>query len=1650
MPASKHPSKEPKRAPDALLPLKLLSLDGGGVRGLSSITILEHLMDRVNKRRAEKGLAPQEPWQVFDMIGGTSTGGLIAIMLGRLHMSVSECKRKYQELAASAFTPANSKFNLPARSWRFISAGAVFDPLKLEAAIDDIISQAVHRNQSGSKTALAKDILLYNPDTESGNTCKTFVVATDEDTTRAVLFRSYQNPQREADLLESCRIWEACRATSAATTFFPPLSIGNRTFLDGGVLHNNPVELVNREAMDLWPNETPLLLSIGTGVAPEKPFKGDLAAIIRRLKDIATETEKTHVSFQDGSGRVMKSRNKYFRFNAPEIGSIGLEEWQKMKELEESTVKYISRNLSQTESCVEKLLEVDTSEIRDRNKKIIRWISEIPVQLDHSIVKEKIGHVKVGKWVIDKQLAPWVAAKNATMPVFWLRGVTGMGKTSIMSQIIEWYQEKLKPGEQVAYFYCSRAFNNRQDPVEILRSILAQLSSTRDYSTVHSSILAEYNERIEKDTLDVKFSLKETTKLLGQIAGDNSIMVTLIIDGLDECNDFSKLLLQLKQLFAEAPSLKIVLASRMQVLRPPNFPSQKEVVITSQTNAEDIKNYVHSQVFERDIRLLNDAKPEVREKFEKTLEDSLNVHAQGMFRWVELQLATFFPVNRDVLRRRDVEKKLRNLQSSVPQQLGEVYEQIYNMNAAHDTEDLVTVERVYKWMLGVKRNLTFDELIEAISVNKEANTDPHGEEVTKDYIKRVCANFIIGHDTENGTTVQFAHASVKDYLESRRSGEYARGPVHGQIAESCLLYLSRVEREMINEVYDKDGFPNYALAYWPWHVSEASANGFPMTIKDLSDLFSPERFAVWVKMIRDKAINLRHDHDNSIQDKLQDCVSETPNRLFLACAWNIVDLVKYLITNPQTSPNFDVNELNENKETALYIASKYGHHEIAEKLLGYGAEVDKECGQLCGALQVAASNGHTNIVRLLLSQGANVKLYDFLALIEASRNGYEPVVQLLMCSLAKSHAQRKREKMEKPNSRDVNGVTLLIPYAQEQHTREVVAQSDVQLTSSRHVRIDTNVTTAENGISIEEGFQYSLLAAARNNHKETITALLDKAPSVGILRLARKEHINEALRIAVKKGHESLVQLLLSKWEADPFHVGEAGYSAIEVAAQNGYEELVNSFLDTKPSGDIQDLGSPALLQATKSGHWAIVESLIEKGARISSAKVTIDALKAAVRDGNEKVVKLLLHYSQNLDDTYGIALTEEAEDGNEAAVNLLLLMGATDSDDDSDNPVMQNAAANIHEKAIKLLLDHDAESNNPSIGTSLQRAAGAGHELIVRLLLDHNADPNTAQDQESPLAIAVKNGHLSIARLLLDNGADCNAIGPSGSALQLATEYGSQEMVRLLIDRGADVNASNNRGTALQLAASAGRQLIVGELLRANPDIDAAEGGITPLQGAAARGHKGITNLLLTRAADVNCEGRDGTALHNAAAGGHKAVVDILLAHGANINAECGKYGTALQAAIMEGKVAIVEYLLEKGARDFSHGGSRRWNESTSTWEGEEGNSLENGDIGHEVAAGHRDSILRMTRVRAAKKAKVNFHERVAIISRNQSRLNLDGLSSSRRSSLNMDCSPPQSPLLPLSRTASRGRSPLGSPRMLVSEDDVEDYITMRQQSRS
>ncbi|KAK0187036.1 hypothetical protein F5146DRAFT_1063360 [Armillaria mellea] len=127
-------------------PLNLLSLDGGGIRGLSSLVILHVIMKRVQICKKLQDIP--KPFEYFDLIGGTSTGGLIAIMLGKLKMSTGESLEKYTQISSMVFSPENRK--------RFYG-----DTMFKTSTLEDEIS----RNSSSSLgTATMRSCWILMPD----------------------------------------------------------------------------------------------------------------------------------------------------------------------------------------------------------------------------------------------------------------------------------------------------------------------------------------------------------------------------------------------------------------------------------------------------------------------------------------------------------------------------------------------------------------------------------------------------------------------------------------------------------------------------------------------------------------------------------------------------------------------------------------------------------------------------------------------------------------------------------------------------------------------------------------------------------------------------------------------------------------------------------------------------------------------------------------------------------------------------------------------------------------------------------------------------------------------------------------------------------------------------------------------------------------------------------------------------------------------------------------------------------------------------------------------------------------------------------------------------------------------------------------------
>ncbi|WEW56312.1 hypothetical protein PRK78_001755 [Emydomyces testavorans] len=261
-------------------------------------------------------------------------------------MSVAETRKQYILFSEDVFRPKRSSYN-PARAFDFYQANGKFDHIPLEHRIKELV-----KAKTGSEDTLLQD------DDEA--TCKVFVTAIQRENTDATVFRSYDT--ESVDLLyDYCKIWEGARATTAASTFFEPITIGpfKQEFVDGGMRCNNPIELAEFESQALWPNDDRLIISIGSGSAPGKSLDGNIAVLIEALKAIVLDSEaQSERFFKTRQSRVKEDR--LFRFNVFHgLEGIGLEEYQEVARIAAATNSYL--NLTdvrlRVETCVKVLTE---------------------------------------------------------------------------------------------------------------------------------------------------------------------------------------------------------------------------------------------------------------------------------------------------------------------------------------------------------------------------------------------------------------------------------------------------------------------------------------------------------------------------------------------------------------------------------------------------------------------------------------------------------------------------------------------------------------------------------------------------------------------------------------------------------------------------------------------------------------------------------------------------------------------------------------------------------------------------------------------------------------------------------------------------------------------------------------------------------------------------------------------------------------------------------------------------------------------------------------------------------------------------------------------------------------------------------------------
>jgi len=232
-------------------PRKMLALDGGGIRGLITLGILQEIEALIKEKTG------QELCEYFDYIAGTSTGAIIAASLAR-GMNTADLVQFYTDYGREMFDPS-----------------ALIERYKFLHSADPLILQL--QKVFGSTTTLDPDGLkcLLLVVTKNVTTDSAWPVSSNPDA-------KYNDPGR-SDCNLRVPLWKLVRASTAAPVYFPAEVMtwnqGNPSdatvFVDGGVTpYNNPAFLLFRMATEpayrlSWSTgeKNLLLISIGTGAA---------------------------------------------------------------------------------------------------------------------------------------------------------------------------------------------------------------------------------------------------------------------------------------------------------------------------------------------------------------------------------------------------------------------------------------------------------------------------------------------------------------------------------------------------------------------------------------------------------------------------------------------------------------------------------------------------------------------------------------------------------------------------------------------------------------------------------------------------------------------------------------------------------------------------------------------------------------------------------------------------------------------------------------------------------------------------------------------------------------------------------------------------------------------------------------------------------------------------------------------------------------------------------------------------------------------------------------------------------------------------------------------------------------------------------------
>ncbi|PHH51169.1 Vegetative incompatibility protein HET-E-1 [Ceratocystis fimbriata CBS 114723] len=800
-------------------PLKVLSLDGGGIRGLSSLLILEKIAEHI--QNTEGFNETQKPCDMFDLIGGTGTGGIIAIMLGRLKMTLHQSIEAYKSLAETVLRPEPTNLSIESPEARFA---------QVETAIKRVIrencgeTQCVEQRLRGSPTAdtCPHEDTLFR-DKHSTKTALLAMTKVNVETSPTVI-STYDTSTSFAE----CKIWEIAMAISAPNNL---ISIGigrdEEQFIDAKYGYNNPCEVLITEAEKEFPGRKMIILSIGTGLGDVVEISDSKSSAFRAHSKVATTSKQVDLRLREKHN----STGGYYRFNVENgLEHVAPRHSHKPSKIAAHTRNYLGENKHLVEhfgrafvsgTLLPLLQPSERKEclsivyLDEDDKKCLSDLFVTDPSMDKRDIEEKKGGLlrDCYKWIIEHAYFKSFKTDSESR-VLWIKGDPGKGKTMLLCGIID--ELGSDSSLSLSYFFC-QALSARQlnTATSVLRGLIHHLVYHNPQLAKH--VRAKYDHKGKEIFTDGN-NWHELCDIMTFILNDSTLKNTfLIVDALDECSVGRERLLKFISMASPA---KWIVSSR-------NWPDIEEVLNDAEQKVNihlEINQISVSTAVESYINLKVDGLAQ-RKKYDENMKAAVLKHlhsnANSTFLWVALVCQE---LSNPKTRKWQTIAKLESFPHGLDALYGRMLEQI------DGSGDAGLFKSILATVLSVYRPVTLEELralVEDLMKIEQAEV----EEVVS-----LCGSFLALH----GNAVSFVHQSAKDYLLTERSSKILSFSMPHQhhiiFMRSLDVFYTTLSRDiyglltpgsLISEVTTPNPDPlapiRYSCIFWVDHLHESLA-----------------------------------------------------------------------------------------------------------------------------------------------------------------------------------------------------------------------------------------------------------------------------------------------------------------------------------------------------------------------------------------------------------------------------------------------------------------------------------------------------------------------------------------------------------------------------------------------------------------------------------------------------------------------------------------------------------------------------------------------------------------------------------------------------------------------------------------------------------